>query len=321
MGELFRSLSVLPKEDEDPQQLRDRLIQATAEWCGNLFPESHRAQIRTEIEMRTAVGPTNIGQHTIQTTIAADGSWRLQYKYGTDGPKRVVAITLLQCARSVEFRISRATQDACARMPLVDLIASQFTVANSKPSPALSNKVARDSLPKVTAPPSDALHKEDAAYGARWPRLRSRSVTKPPSTEAPPRRDRVLIDPELRSKARDRRLTRLSELVRQQGHPLPIIFVRNREMYCDYNNLLRKHFSGPDDQIEEVFKVVEEKYGGKLTQRVTDRNQKNSIVLWPTKNLKKSIPLRSGFRVIQGLTPLRTLKMLLDEFFPKKTLG
>ncbi len=324
MGEVFRTLSILPTQDEDVHQLCDRLIQVTSEWCGNLLPAAYREQIRTEIAMRTAVGPTKIGQHTIQTTIAADGSWSLQYKYGTDGPRRLVVITLLQCARSVEFSISRATQDAGTRMPLVDLIASQFEVVNPKPSTALSNKVARDSLPKMTAPPSHALSGSSSNSGSprTWPSLRAKKkVTKPPSTAAPPRQVPVVIYPELPSKARDRRLTRLTDLVRKQGHPLPIIFVRNREKDSDCDDLLRQHFSGSEDQITEAFKVLEEKYDGMLTHRVSRKIQKNSVVLWPTRHLKKAIALKRKFRVIQGRTPSETLINLFNEFFPKKTLG
>lgn len=115
--------------------------------------------------------------------------------------------------------------------------------------------------------------------------------------------------------AEDTRLTRLSELVRQQGRPLPIIFVRNRKMHCDYNDLLREHFSDSNDRIGRVFRVLEEEFDGNLVHRVMARTQKNSLVLWPKDHLKKSNDLKLKFRVISDATPSRTLKKLLDELF------
>jgi hypothetical protein len=113
----------------------------------------------------------------------------------------------------------------------------------------------------------------------------------------------------------DPKLTRLHKALRERGKER-VVFVRNAQRHPDYFKLLAAEFIASREQLEKVFKIVDEEYDGKLTSRIGKRNNKGSIVLWPTDHLKKAIPLKRGFDVISDLTPRRTLEEFLRRYMP-----
>lgn len=127
MREETVSLCVLPDRGEDVQELAQRLIAEIAMWCGDLCPADHRCQVRSEIESVSEVGPLNIGRHSIHITVPAESSWRLNYSFGGDSPRRSVTVTIFQSLKCIDLHICRRVEDtADARMPLVGRIKKRF---------------------------------------------------------------------------------------------------------------------------------------------------------------------------------------------------
>ncbi len=299
-------------------ELIHEIVREVARWCSELFPVHFRASAYSTLTSQPTGAAIEKGQHSVCTAVTSENHWQLSYEFGRHSSARETVVDVAPCKGGFLLSICKRVRDPLHRsLPLAGQLCKKLEAREITEQEFVDEQSSYRNF-------SEAVTAQRSAKDGENQESVSRSVEPPATTTVehglstkPSLSLRVALAEmsEVRSPLfTDSTLRNIANHLQEAKLPNRIIFVRNRSMHQDLKILLKSRFSVPIDEIERIFKVVDEEYDGKLAHRIGSRSPKGSVILWSTDHLKKPIDLKKRFIVISRYTPRETLEYCVARY-------